>query len=121
MIYLMNSAVFPQGSYGTYEYQKASLEDLREVLQGKHGQWQSTIGYPQNLDLIEQWTGVRVPLNRVNAALQPGDSAFVMRLRQRVADPATKGAPVSADPNDWEFAWIAMVRSCAAKKSATPR
>lgn len=109
MIYLMNSAVFPQGNYGTYDYFAATIDDLRAVLRGEHGEWQSTIGYQQNVDLIEQWTGVRVPLNRINAVLEPGDAAFVMRLRQRVADPATKGAPVSEDPADWEFAWVKRI------------
>lgn len=106
MIYLMNSAVFPQGSYGTYRYTPASLDELRRIVSGAAGPWVSTIGYAQNCRLIERWTGVHVQENRVQAVLAPGDKAFIMRLRQRVADPATKGAPVSEDPADWEFAWI---------------
>lgn len=106
MIYLMNSAVFPQGNYGIYRYKRASLDDLKAVLAGEHGPWVSTIGYQQNCDLIQKWTGYTVPVNRVNAVLEPGDQAFIMRLKQRVADPATKGAPVSEDPRDWEFAWV---------------
>ncbi len=38
------------------------------------------------------------------------DLAIVMRLTRRVTDPGTKGAPVSADPADWEFAWVAYER-----------
>lgn len=106
MIYLMNSAVFPQGSYGTYRYTPASLDNLRRIVSGAAGPWVSTIGYAQNCELIRKWTGVEVPVNRVNAVLDAGDKAFVMRLRQRVADPTTKGALVSEDPADWEFAIV---------------
>lgn len=106
MIHLMNSAVMPAGNYGTYAYQPASIEALREVLRGDHGPWESRIGYPQNVELIHGWTGVRVPLDRSETRFQAGDAALVMRLRQRVANPAAKGAPVSSDPGDWEFAWV---------------
>ncbi len=102
----MNSAVMPAGGYGTYTYSPATLEDLRAVVNGAHGAFRSTIGYAQNIDLIERWTGVRLPLERSDAEFSSGDRALVMRLRRRVADPATKGAPVSDDPADWEFAWV---------------
>lgn len=104
MIYIMNSAVMPAGCYGTYSYQPAALEDLKQVIQSGH--YTSAIGYPQNIDLIEKWTGIRPPLNRIKTTFRPGDRALVMRLKSRVANPATKGAPVSEDPRDWEFAWV---------------
>lgn len=103
MIYLMNSAVMPAGNYGRYTYRPASLDDLRAVVAGEYT---SAIGYPQNLDLIEQWTGIRPPLSRVETRFEPGDRALVMRLKSRVVNPAAKGAPVSADPSDWEFALV---------------
>jgi hypothetical protein len=96
----------PAGNYGSYVYQPASIEDLRSVLRGNHGPWESRIGYPQNLELIETWTGMRIPLDRSETRFLAGDAALVMRLRQRVANPAAKGAPVSADPRDWEFARV---------------
>lgn len=106
MVYLMNSAVMPAERYGLYRYSPATLEDLRSVVTGQHGPWKSAIGYPQNCDLIERWTGIRPPLQRIEVLLQTGDRALVMRLRQRVANPATKGMPVSEDPSDWELAWV---------------
>ena len=105
MIYLMNSAVMPAGNYGTYRYSPASLEDLKAVMRGKHGPIQSRIGYPQNADLIESWTGIRPEVNRGETKFSPGDRALVMRLKYRVV-PGSKGAPVSSDPADWEFAWV---------------
>lgn len=107
MIYLMNSAVMPAGNYGCYVYRPATVDDLRDVLADRHGPWVSRIGYPQNIDLIQRWSGIRVPLSReATQFAATGDRALVMRLKSRVENPATKGAPVSDDPRDWEFAWV---------------
>lgn len=106
MITIMNSAVMPAGNYGTFRYSPASVSDLADVVHNQHGQWQSAIGYPQNIDLIEGWTGVRVPLNRSETVFADGDRAIVMRLKRRVINPSSKGAPVSESPDDWEFAWV---------------
>lgn len=106
MIFLMNSAVMPAGNYGTYTYSPATLADLAAVLRGQHGPFRSCIGYPQNADLIEQWTGIRPAISRDETNFSDGDCAIVMRLKRRVANPATKGAPVSSDPADWEFSRV---------------
>ena len=106
MIYLMNSAVMPAGNYGVYLYSPATLDDLAAVLRGERGPVQSCIGYPQNADLIKTWTDIRPEIARIETTFMPGDRALVMRLKSRVTDPATKGSQVSADPADWEFAWV---------------
>lgn len=106
MIYLMNSAVMPAGNYGTYTYGAASVEALADVVSGWLGEWQSAIGYPQNAELIRLWTGLDCPVCRVETRFNAGDRALVMRLTKRVANPATKGAEVSSNPDDWEFAWV---------------
>lgn len=107
MIYLMNSAVMPAGNYGTYSYAPATLADLGDLVHGLLGPWESCLGYPQNADLVFGWTGIRPKIRRVETFFQPGDRAFVMRLKTRVKDPGTKGAAVSSSPEDWEFAWVA--------------
>jgi hypothetical protein len=104
VIYLMNSAVLPHEMYGTYHYRAATLDDLRDVVRGKHGDWRSCISYPQNVQLVQRWTGVRVELSRAPSPMQPGDSAMVMRLPDRTTSP--KGTKVSEDPEAWEFAWV---------------
>jgi hypothetical protein len=103
-VYLMNSAVMPAGTYGLYVYRRASIDDLRQV-QVLAGEYRSAIGYPQNADLIERWTDVRPPVTRIETRFSDGDKALMMRLKSRV-DPAAKGAPVSENPADWEFAWV---------------
>ena len=106
MIFLMNSAVMPAGNFGVYHYTSATVDDLAAVMRGEHGPVVSCIGYPQNADLIQRWTGVRPEVSRRETVFADGDLAFVMRLPKRVADPATKGAPVGEEPTDWEFAWV---------------
>lgn len=107
MVYLMNSAVMPAGNHGVYHFASATLDDLAAVMRGEHGPARSCIGYPQTAALIEQWTGLRPSVSRAVTHFNTGDRAIVMRLRYRVAAPATKGAvAVSANPSDWEFAWV---------------
>lgn len=106
MIYLMNSAVMPAGNYGIFVYRPATVDDLAAVLRGEHGEFTSAIGYSQNADLIERWTGIRPAVNRIETRFRDLDRALVMRLKSRVTNPATKGAPVSENPDDWEFAWV---------------
>lgn len=115
MIYLMNSAVMPAGNYGTYVYTPATIRDLVAVMAGAHGEYTSAIGYPQNADLVERWTGVRPEVNRIETRFQHDDRAFVMRLPRRVAPP-TKGLPVGEDPKDWEFAWVVFGKGCEMNK-----
>lgn len=106
MIFLMNSAVMPAGNYGHYEYASATVADLEAVVSGQLGEWRSTIGYPQNAELIQLWTGHSCPVARIETFFKPGDRALVMRLTKRVVNPLTKGAEVSSSPDDWEFAWV---------------
>ena len=106
MIYLMNSAVMPAGCYGTYRYSPAFLVDLKCLVAAGLGEYTSCLGYPQNAELVEAWVGIRPEVSRANVEFKDGDRAFVMRLKSRVANPTTKGGPVSEDPADWEFAWV---------------
>ncbi len=128
--YLLNSAVIAAGAYGTYRYSPASWEELRKVVggpgptswvdhQGKTTlihTWDelrqaiteperpiSRIGYPETAALIEAVTGWRPPISRETSPLEPGDVAYVVRLRYRVANPARKGEPTGARLEDWEL------------------
>ena len=106
MIYLMNSAVMPSGNYGEYLYKPANILDLKCLLKGVYGKYVSCLGYPQNADLIEKWTGIKPEINRGEVTFYEGDRAFVIRLKKRVIDPTTKGQPVSENLDDWELAWV---------------
>ena len=103
-IYLMNSAVMPAGAFGTYRYFPMNPETFGFYL--KTQPVQSRIGYQQNTDLLRQWFGVEVELNRTEVQLESGDQMLIMRLKRRVADPTAKGAPQSSDISAWEFAHV---------------
>lgn len=107
--YLLNSAVMPSGNYGVYQYTSVTLEEIKNVMLS--GRFISRIGYPQNCKLLEKWTGVKVECNRNETFFEDGDIAYVMRLKKRVANPDTKGEPVSENPKDWEFAKITFIES----------
>ena len=96
--YLLNSAVIPAGGFGIYQYDESNEEQLAEFLRTP---FESRIGYPETAQKIRQWTGVAVPLSRETSMMEPGDEAMVVRLKYRVQNPATKGAPV--EDNQWEI------------------
>jgi hypothetical protein len=100
--WIINSAVIPAGGYGTYEYRPATRADLRDALRREHV---SRIGYEETARLIEQWTGIMPAHSREPSNLEPGDVAYVVRLRYRV-DPSRKaGMSPAADARDadWEI------------------
>jgi len=102
--YLLNSAVLAAGAYGAYTFAAATWEDLREALASR--EIVSRIGYPETADLVFARTGWRPDLSRETSALAPGDSAFVVRLRYRLATPTRKGCPTQATDEAWEVAYL---------------
>lgn len=102
MKWLLNSAVIPAGRYGTWYYTPATVGALKGFLLSS-GQYESRIGYQQTADVIAAWTGLPAPeVDRSPSDMEPGDIAYVVRLRYRV-DPTQKGAPTSTNPADWEI------------------
>lgn len=104
-VFILNSAVFPAGSYGTYLYEPATWDELREVLHQKPAP-QSRIGYRETAEVIAAQTGVWPAPSRETVTMERGDVAYVVRLRYRLEDPRRKGAPIGAGPEDWEVARI---------------
>lgn len=94
--WILNSAVIAEGGHGTYRYSPATVADLAAALEEPH---ESRVGYEATADAIERWTGIRPALSRELSKLEPGDQAFVVRLKYRV-DPRLKG---STKPSDEDF------------------
>lgn len=111
--WILNSAVLPGGEYGTYDYRPATWDEMREALDTAPEGLVSCVGYPETRDLIARQAGVDLPLNRGLAAIAEGDVAYVVRLRDRVVDPAAKGAPTGARDEDWEVARVERLRGSA--------
>jgi len=100
---LLNSAMMPKE--GTYRLMKISLSEFKFILRYfyKKGQLEPYIGYQQNIDLIEKWTGIKLPLVREEVTgLEDGDILLIMKLKYRLKDPSLKGVHI-ADEEDFEF------------------
>jgi len=97
---LLNSAMMPQkGSYKIFRLQKEAFVDILKAAYAQNAV-QSYISYPQNIDILEELTGIRFPLSREETVLEDTDIMLVMKLKYRVAM-GTKGQKV--DPNDFEY------------------
>ena len=107
MILLLNAAVMP--SEGVYTLKKISKAEFRTCLQAASvtGDFKSYIGYPETARIIEEITGVTVEVNREQAGLMPGDVMLIVKLRQRVSEPASKAvlAPSSEDFEFYQCQW----------------
>ena len=102
MIILLNSAVMP--NEGVYTLKRISEVRFTKEIQeaAETGNFKSYIGYPQTAQLIEQITGIAVEVSRAQATLTPGDVMLIVKLRQRVANPADKET-LQFSIDDFEF------------------
>ncbi len=102
MILLLNSAVMP--NEGVYTLKRISEARFTKEIQesAETGNFKSYIGYPQTAQLIEQITGIAVEMSRAQATLNPGDVMLIIKLRQRVANPADKET-LQLSIDDFEF------------------
>lgn len=102
MILLLNSAVMP--AEGVYTLKQISADTFKKILQeaAATDDFKSYIGYPQTAQIIEQLTGIDIEVSREQAELTPGDEMLIVKLRQRVADPASKDT-LELSIDDFEF------------------
>jgi hypothetical protein len=94
---LMNSAMMPVEGY--YHLKKISFKEFITAVIDNN--IESYIGYQQNIDLIKEWSGKDIELNRSLATFEDGNLALIMKLNYRVANPKDKGNKV--DENSFEF------------------
>ena len=102
MILLLNAAVMP--TEGHYTLKQISHTEFRTVLRdaAASDNFRSYIGYPETARLIEQITGIAVEVSREQATLTPGDIMLIVKLHQRVANPADKET-LQLSIDDFEF------------------
>lgn len=102
MILLLNSAVMP--NEGVYTLKQISAETFKAVLQqaAETNNFKSYIGYAETAKLIERISGVTVEVSREQATLTLGDTMLIVKLRQRVANPADKET-LQLSIDDFEF------------------
>lgn len=102
MILLLNSVVMP--NEGVYTLKQITETTFKKELQdaAASDNFKSYIGYPETARLIEQKTDVEVDVSRDQATLTPGDIMLIVKLRQRVANPADKET-LQLSTDDFEF------------------
>lgn len=83
---------------GVYIMQEISKENFIVILMDayQNGVLESYIGYPQNIELLKEWTGLDIPLSRKTTKVDDGDILLIMKLTYRVK-PKEKGYEVSED------------------------
>ncbi len=91
MKYILNSAVIT--APGTYDYKHITPTQAIDWL--NEGGWESTIGYPETAEALQQICGCKIPVNRKVITMQAGDEALVFRLIFQQGyrpDPSQKGS-----------------------------
>lgn len=105
--YVLNSAVIT--APGRYEYRLCDAGEARAWLLA--APFVSCLGYVETATALERATGVRVPVSRREARMQPGDEALVFRLRRRVTKESAGGLTGEDIARESE---IGILRCCPA-------
>lgn len=104
MIYLLNTPVLT--TYGLWRFDgPLTPKTARAKLEGQ--EIISAIGHTATAELLGELLQRPVPVNRIAAKLQPGDSALVFRLTQRLPEGRVLMLSVeelAAMP--YEFGWL---------------
>ena len=102
MILLLNAAVMP--TEGMYTLKRISEGTFKEALTEAAAldNFKSYIGYPETAQVIEHLTGIEIQVSREQATLTPGDVMLIVKLRHRVANPASP-EPLQRAIEDFEF------------------
>ena len=90
---------------GSYIVEELTRSRFVKAVREAHadGILESYIGYEQTAELISEWTGLDIPLNRSRANIRDLDYMLVMRLKYR-PDADAKGGLIQ--PANFEFARI---------------
>ena len=102
--YLLNAPILTD--LGTFIHSgPLSVEDIQKRLPER---WVSAIGHSATAKLISAKLGIRVPQNRVEVHMAPGDTALILRLKERLPE----GALLDEDALQkvgYEFTWLERI------------
>ena len=89
---------------GVYTLKRITANTFKDILQkaAETNNFKSYIGYAETANLIERISGVTVEVSREQATLTRGDTMLIVKLRQRVANPADKET-LQLSIDDFEF------------------
>ncbi len=83
MRYVLNSPVLT--GYGSWEFSgPISIDEARRFL--RREDFQSAVGHESTAQLLSDLLGQEIPLRRRGIAMEPGDTALVFRLKDRLPE-----------------------------------
>jgi hypothetical protein len=97
---LLNSAMMPNLDC-VYDCRSCGPYEFARYLQA--GPFESYIGYPETARILEELSGVKIPISRAQTTVEPGDTLLIARLKYRLGNPADKGKTTHT-LDDFEFA-----------------
>ncbi len=101
MIYLLNSPLLT--NYGQWEF--TGPLNAAQARQRLAPGFQSAIGHPATAHWLAEQLGLPIPCERREIHMQPGDTALVVRLTQRLA-PGTELGPAALAQTPIELGWL---------------
>lgn len=84
MFYILNTPILTE--YGTYNFVRITVDMAKEMVNDYTEKFTSAVGHQGTAEIISRLLNVNVPMNRVAIKMQPGDSAIVFRLLERLPE-----------------------------------
>jgi hypothetical protein len=107
MIYLLNAPILT--AYGEWHFKgPLTPEDVRAHIENQA--LTSAIGHEASATLLSRLLDRPVAIQRISVQLQPGDSAVVLRLCQRLPEGAILDAEQLAN-TPYELGWLYYAKS----------
>lgn len=104
---LLNSAMMPSLDFSYLQIPgRVSPEEFAQTLQSEP--FESYIGYPETARILEELSGLKIPISRAQTTIGLGDKLLFARLKYRMPDPGQKGK-TEHTIDDFEFAIYKVV------------
>ena len=82
MFYILNTPILT--AYGTYHFAHISVSLAQELMIQE--KFTSAVGHQGTAEIISRLVNINVSMNRITIKMQPGDSAIVFRLLERLPE-----------------------------------